>query len=45
MKPKKNVTKARASEYEIYAAFLFSAVTISKFQQIEPINGHALGCG
>jgi hypothetical protein len=45
MKSKKKVTNERASEYKIYVAFPFSAVTLSKLQQNEPINGHALESG
>jgi hypothetical protein len=33
MKPQKKVTNERAFEYDIFAAFPFSAVTISKPQQ------------
>jgi hypothetical protein len=45
MKPQKKVTIERASECDIFIAFPFSAVTISKPQQNDPINGHAVECG
>jgi hypothetical protein len=45
MKPKKQKSYKQASEYDISVAFPSSAVTISKPQQNEPINGHALECG
>jgi hypothetical protein len=45
MKPWRKVTNELASKYDISVAFTFSAVTISKPQQNEPINGHALECG
>jgi hypothetical protein len=45
MKTQKKVTNERAHEYDISIAFPFSAVTIRKPRQNEPINGHALECG
>jgi hypothetical protein len=45
MKPQKKGTNERASEYDISVAFPFSAITVSKLKQNEPINGHALECG
>jgi hypothetical protein len=45
MKPQKKITNEGASEYNIYIAFPFPAVIISKPQQNEPINGYALECG